>query len=1040
MTRDDPSYQLWLRVDAACDRFEAAWQAGVRPDLAAFAADVPAAERGPLVLALVRVDAEFRRKVGEHPTSAEYRARFPDLDPLELDRAVCDPMATGAVPPTHSPAYPDTTQALLPNIPGYRVTAEIARGGMGRVLAARDLTFDREVAIKVLRPDLTAEEAGRRFVRESKITARLSHPGIPPVHALGTLADGSPFLAMKLVRGQTLAALLAGEDRDRTDPIRVFEQIGEAVGFAHQHRVIHRDLKPHNVMVGEFGEVQVMDWGLAKSEDGDQRADDDPDATVPWRRGGASGPGVDSDLQTPNADETQPGSVFGTIPYMPPEQARGEVERVGTRSDVFSLGGILCTILTGKPPYAGRPVRALLTMAQNADLGEAIARLDGCGADPELVALAKRCLAKDPAARPADGKAVADAVADYRAGAERRLRRAERDRAAAEARAVEQRKKRRVQLALAAAVGIGVVGAVAVAWRWEVRTEREEFARKQTEEAQRIETARLEAAQQGELERRDAKRREVERHAAEERTTQEKQARTGVAAALHQSEELRKQYRFTEATRAMGSAEQLAAGGLTPDLADAVAVAKADLRFVIRLDEIRMRRSVWIPDPGGKGTADRAFAPPAYRKAFRERGLDPTAGDPAAVAARIKDSPVRPELVAALDDWAVFELDVPTRDAVLAVLRLADPGPWLNRFRAPATQTDAEKLAAVAAEADPLALPPAVVVALGELMKQHRLDPTPILTAALTRHPDDFLIAFSLGMWSMTRNKPEAVGYYRAARALRPENAMVVTHLGIALDDGGDPDGAIAAFRESLRLQANDPVTHVFLALALKKKDDLEGAIGHLRTAVRLDPDNAMVHLILGITLHEADDPKGAVEAFLAASKLKPDDPRPWSAIGLSRTKLRDRAGASEAFRKAVELGSTEPVVYVYLANDLKEKGDVPGAIRLYRKAIKFAPDDAKLYALLGVALNANDDADGAVAAYRKSIELDPKEPRVHAVLGLALRDRDDLDGAVRHLREAVKLGLKNPQVEAELEDLEGRKGRRDDAVRRKLGVAVPDE
>src|SRR5580700_8245610 len=152
----------------------------------------------------------------------------------------------------------DAPASSLPAVPGYRVLREIARGGMGRVLAAFDLGLDRDVALKVLLPGASPD----RFVRESKITARLPHPGIPPVHALGTLADGSPFLALKLIDGQTLAVETKTADRPRL--LQAFTQVCQAVGFAHSRGVIHRDLKPANVMVGTFGEVQVMDWGLAK--------------------------------------------------------------------------------------------------------------------------------------------------------------------------------------------------------------------------------------------------------------------------------------------------------------------------------------------------------------------------------------------------------------------------------------------------------------------------------------------------------------------------------------------------------------------------------------------------------------------------------------------------------------------------------------------------------------------------------------------------------------------------------------------------------
>jgi serine/threonine protein kinase len=148
-------------------------------------------------------------------------------------------------------------------VPGYEQFGEVGRGGMGVVYRARDLSLDRNVAVKLLQDGYPADSPiARRFADEARITAQLQHPGIPPVHDLGTLPDGRHFLAMKLIKGSTLDHLLAG----RPDPahgrgrfVAAFEQVCQAVGYAHAHDVIHRDLKPSNVMVGAFGEVQVMD-------------------------------------------------------------------------------------------------------------------------------------------------------------------------------------------------------------------------------------------------------------------------------------------------------------------------------------------------------------------------------------------------------------------------------------------------------------------------------------------------------------------------------------------------------------------------------------------------------------------------------------------------------------------------------------------------------------------------------------------------------------------------------------------------------------
>jgi serine/threonine protein kinase len=165
---------------------------------------------------------------------------------------------TAAPEPSAPPASP----------PGYELIDVIGHGGMGVVYRARDTALDRDVAVKLLSERYSADSpAAQRFLSEARIAGQLQHPGIPAVHQVGALADGLPFLAMKLIKGSTLEAIL----KHRTDPsadrgrlLAIFEAVCQAVGYAHAHRIIHRDLKPANVMVGAFGEVQVMDWGLAE--------------------------------------------------------------------------------------------------------------------------------------------------------------------------------------------------------------------------------------------------------------------------------------------------------------------------------------------------------------------------------------------------------------------------------------------------------------------------------------------------------------------------------------------------------------------------------------------------------------------------------------------------------------------------------------------------------------------------------------------------------------------------------------------------------
>jgi len=363
----------------------------------------------------------------------------------------------------------------------YKVQGEVGRGGMGYILEVRDRGLDRDLAMKVLRgkgsrPEgmedgPTRKDERARFLEEARITGRLEHPGIVPVHELGRDPEGKPYFTMKLVAGRTFREILplAREEREGWNVQRalgVLLKVCEAVGFAHDKGVIHRDLKPANLMVGNFGEVYVMDWGLARDLN---RPEPEPKPEH-----------VSSDTDTQDF-RTLDGDVIGTPEYMSPEQATGRREEVGPLSDVFAVGAMLYELLCGRAPHGVRgsssPVmRLAAAIGSNHEPVEEVAP----EAPAELCAICERALAPDPDQRYASMVELAE---DLRAYLEGRVVRAHATGAWQEARKWVQRNKP-LAASLAAAVLLLVVGLVTALYLGEEAQANFELAEQRREEAQ----------------------------------------------------------------------------------------------------------------------------------------------------------------------------------------------------------------------------------------------------------------------------------------------------------------------------------------------------------------------------------------------------------------------------------------------------------------------------------------------------------------------------------------------------------------------------
>jgi tetratricopeptide (TPR) repeat protein len=917
----------------------------------------------------------------------------------------------------------------------YQLLSEIARGGMGVVLRGRDPDLGRDLALKVLldqhrdRADLVD-----RFVEEAQICGQLQHPGVVPVYDLGILPDHRPFFTMKLVKGQTLAELLEGRGAEQDLPrfLSIFEAICQTMAYSHSRGVIHRDLKPSNVMVGPFGEVQVMDWGLAKvlPKDGPKKDVVAPPANMTV---------VATVRSMGESDLSQVGSVLGTPAYMAPEQARGETDAIDRRADVFALGSILCEILTGAPAFPrGRSIE-IVRAARRADTAAALVRLEHCGADHELLSLARDCLAALAEDRPADAGVVADRMTAYLAGVQERLRETELSRAAesaraheAEAKASAERMARRLTAALAATVLLaGLLGGAG--WRW-VELQRIERVREAS--------ARVNAALQGATRLRGLAQGvtvgnlgpwELAAAAAEK-------ARDlldpGVEPALRQQVE-------NLAAELAGERRQAEA---------AARAADRDRRLMDRLVDVR---SAEADDRGGWSTDA------AYADAFREAGLDVAALSAEDAAKRIRDRPpeVATALATAVDDWAAIRRDRKKNRAGAAALSAlagaADPDIWrLGLRRALDLPDQAARLEALRqlAKATPFeTLGPISLDLLGRALKNAG-DPAgaeAVLRQAQQRHPSDVWINYDLaGSLQKLARPEEAIRYYTAARSLHPETAHELAH---ALGDKGERDEEIAVFedlrrlrpgigrhlgclgralqskgrlpearamleeaasanREAVRKRPDDAYAHFSLGFALAIQGKPDEAIAEYRTAISIQPNDASFHDSLCAALGMQEKLDAAIAEHRIAIRIQPDFANAYNTLGniLSRVKQDHRAAAAE-FRKAIELQPDFALFHNNLGLALQQQAEFDDAIVEYRTASRLQPNLVDAHIGLGEIFEFQGKRDEAIVEYRTASRLQPNSADAHNYIAWAVVKKPDCSDnerseALEHARQAVAL------------------------------------
>jgi len=698
---------------------------------------------------------------------------------------------------------------------------------------------------------------------------------------------------------------------------------------------------------------------------------------------------------------------------MSPEQAQGRIEELDERADVFALGAILCEILTGKPPFVDGDVDSLL-LAARADLAEAERRLAACGEDDALVALCRACLSPAREARPADGGAVARAVAGYLIGIGRRAHRARLaavgERAAAdrarigaeEARvAARQQRRRRQQAMLAAATILVAVLAGGGGWLWHQH----------------------------------------------ERTTQQRRIAAVVDQALDEAASRKGAGDWVHALASAQRACDLAArDDATPELraqalalrneireaetAQQEAAARADETVALRahLEILRLRCAETEP-------ADIVRLDAAFAEAFRRAGTD------------------APELAGALDEWAALRLRSPQlrdRDwrAPLLAASEADAGAPPELTEAVVARDVDALLRLAGGDAD--AWPARAVDRLGLVLAalgEHDAA-ADVLRRALWSHPGDFWLRCHLADLCLSCEPPratEACSHYTAALALRPRCACVMSRLAEARRQAGDYEAALVAHRRAVELEPAHAVHECRLGAELEAMGYLDGAVAALRRAVEADAASATAHRLLGVALAGAGDRAGARAMLDRARLLREDDPETLFRLGGLLLGSGRPAEAAAALRRSTELDPSAAKAHANLGVAWLRMGELERARAALQRSVALAPRFARAHYNLAVVHHASGDPALAVRALHTALALRSRWHDAHAWTDVALADEGTLDAALRIAEEAAARSPEDVRALCDLaivHRLRGSPGAAADACRRAAaldpGSALP--
>jgi serine/threonine-protein kinase len=658
----------------------------------------------------------------------------------------------------------------IPVIPGYEIQEVLGRGGFGIVYKVQHLRLGRSVALKLL---LAGPYAGRderqRFQHEAKAVASLRHPNIVQVYDVGE-ADGWPYFTMELVEGGSLAQTLEGIPYPVHQAAVLVATLAEAMQAAHQCALVHRDLKPGNILLTADGTPKVTDFGLARSLEG-------------------------------GAGLTLTGVRMGTPSYMAPEQARGDKNAIGPATDVYALGAILYELLTGRPPFLGETPGATLQQVL-ADDPVAPAWLNpAVPCDLETICL--KCLQKGPAERYGSAAALADDLRRFERGEPIAARPA-----GTLERGAKWARRRPAVAALLAAGLLMLVGITAAAvWYADDRAQLRADARSRDRETN-VALAQAVKHVNALRERLDdpLKVRELLSDIDQWKSKVE-EARQDLQRA--KSASVGNEALMTEETRALLQAVEAA-----------VNREEAAYGLAKELDEIAVEALTTFD----KRRLSQRKAVEKYERFYSQQGLDIHQPGTDWFKSAIGSSPIRFALIAALDNWAMLANDIkgPQVTRLLELTRAADPDPWRDRFRDTTVWADREALIQLAKDVDAGQQSPTVLVSLGVCLSRGGVHSAALFQRALLSHPQDFWLHLNAAL--MIADPGDRIGLAHATLAIRPRNAVAHEMVAWILSNREDWATALVAAKRAIEISPNYASAHNTLGLALQGKKDLPGA------------------------------------------------------------------------------------------------------------------------------------------------------------------------------------------------------------------------